>query len=507
MIRSLNPATGKLLRSFEPHTPELLESRLVLAEAAARSYPAEPLEQRRFWMRRLALLLEADREELASTIVAEVGKTISAARAEVDKCVQVCRYFAEHAARLLESEIIETEHAQSFIRWDPLGVILAVMPWNFPLWQVFRFLAPVLMAGNVGLLKHAPGVPQCALAIETLVRRAGFPRGSFQTLLLEDDAVPALIADRRIAAVSVTGSEAAGRVIAAQAGHFLKKSVLELGGSDPFIVMPSANLEAAIENAVKARCMNNGQSCIAAKRFLVHAEVYDRFEQGFVAAMEALRVGDPMDDTTDVGPLYSAAAVDKLLHQVASALASGGELLTGGKGISGEGSYVEPTAIAGVPPEAAICNEETFGPLALLFRVRSLDEALQLANDTPFGLGASCWTKDTEEQERLAAELQAGSVFFNTPVASDPRLPFGGIKHSGYGRELSAVGMREFLNAKTVVVARKAVVPATSRPIFVEEIQMLEPQLRRGEREPTATEEAELEPASAFRLRTPLFRS
>ncbi|MGI4830561.1 MAG: NAD-dependent succinate-semialdehyde dehydrogenase [Janthinobacterium lividum] len=507
MIRSLNPATGKLLRSFEPITPELLETRLALAAAAARSYPTEPLEQRRFWMRRLALLLEADREELACLLVTEVGKTISGARAEIDKCVQVCRHFAEHAARMLESEVIETEHAQSFVRWDPLGVILAVMPWNFPLWQVFRFLAPVLMAGNVALLRHDSGVPQCALAIETLVRRAGFPRGSFQTLLVEEEAVQGLLADRRIAAVSVTGSEAAGRAVAAQAGHLLKKSVLELGGSDPFIVMPSADLEAAIENAVQSRCLNNGQSCIAAKRFLVHDEVYDRFEQGFVAEMEALRVGDPTEESTDVGPLQSAAAVDKLLHQMAAALASGGELLTGGKGISGEGFYVEPTAIAGVPPEAAICKEETLGPLALLFRVHSLDEALELANDTPFGLGASCWTKDVEEQNRMAAEIQAGSVFFNTPVASDPRLPFGGVKQSGFGRELSAAGMREFLNAKTVVVAQHTAATRSSAPVFLQEIQMMEPDATLNEKEPAVGPEAELEPASTFRFRTPLVKS
>ena len=502
MIRSLNPATGKLLRSFDPITPELLEARLVLAAAAAKTYPEEPLEQRRFWMRRLALLLEADREELAATVVMEVGKTISAARAEVDKCAAICRYFAEHAALMLEPEWIKTEHLQSYVRWDPLGVILAVMPWNFPLWQVFRFMAPVLMAGNVALLKHAPGVPQCALAIETLVRRAGFPRGSFQTLLVEDDAVQTLLADPRIAAVSVTGSEAAGRAIAGQAGHLLKKSVLELGGSDPFIVMPSANLAEAIANGVKSRCLNNGQSCIAAKRFFIHEAVYDRFEQGFVAAMEALKIGDPMDESTELGPLGSAAAVDKLLRQMASALAAGGELLTGGKHVSGDGFFVEPTVIAGVPTEAAVCAEETFGPLALLFRVRSLDEAIELANATPFGLGASCWTNEQEEQERLARKIEAGSVFFNTPVAGDPRLPFGGIKQSGFGRELSAAGMREFLNAKTVVVAEPSVAARLTEPAYAPELEQQEPPVTH-----VKIAKEELEPASAFRLRSPLFRS
>ena len=452
MIQSLNPATGQPLRRFDAITPELLESKLALAAAAAKSYPGEPVDARRFWMRRLALLLESDREELASTVVAEMGKTITAARAEVEKCVAACRYYAEMGERMLEPEVIQTEHEQSYVRWDPLGVILAVMPWNFPLWQVFRFLAPALMAGNVGLLKHAPNVPQTALAIETLVRRAGFPRGSLQTLLIEEKTVEVVLADDRVAAVTVTGGEAAGRAIAAQAGYLLKKSVLELGGSDPFIVMPSANLRTAIENAVQARCVNNGQSCIAAKRFLVHEDVYEEFERGFVTCMESLRIGNPMDEDTELGPLGTAEGVEKLLRQVSVALAAGGELLTGGKKLVGEGFFVEPTVVAGVPHEAEICHEETFGPLALLFRVRSLDEAIALANDTPFGLGASCWTTDPEEQKRLAAEIQAGIIFFNLPVASDPRLPFGGIKRSGYGRELSAAGMREFLNAKTVVV-------------------------------------------------------
>ncbi len=453
MIQSLNPSTGKLVRSFEPISAELLESKLALAAAAAKSYAKEPLEARQFWMRRLALLLESDREELARTCTLEMGKTLAAARSEIDKCAGACRYYSEHAAGMLEAEKVPTEHEQSYVRWDPLGVVLAVMPWNFPFWQVFRFLAPALMAGNVGLLKHAPNVPQCALAIETLVRRAGFPRGSFQTLMLEDERVEALLADDRVAAVTLTGSEAAGRAVGSQAGHYLKKSVLELGGSDPFLVLPTANIAAAIEQGVQARCMNNGQSCIAAKRFLIHADVYDEFENGFVERMERLKVGDPTEATTDIGPLAKPDAPDTMLRQVAAALAAGGELLLGGKRAVGEGFFVEPTIVAGVPPRAAVCREEVFAPLAFLFKVHSLDEAIQFANDTPFGLGASCWTNDATEQERLASEIQAGSVFFNTPVASDPRLPFGGIKRSGFGREHSAAGMREFLNAKTVVVA------------------------------------------------------
>ena len=458
MIQSLNPATGKLLRSFDPLTPEALNAKLALAASAARTYPNESLDQRIFWMRRLAALLDADLEELAATMTAEMGKTLASARAEVAKCASVCRYYAEHAARILTPEPIATEHAEAYVRYDPLGVILAVMPWNFPLWQVFRFAAPALMAGNVGLLKHASNVPQCALAIEALIRRAGFPRGTFQTLLIESRQVEGLLSDDRVAAVTVTGSEAAGRAIAAQAGWLIKKTVLELGGSDPFIVLPSADLDAAISNAIKARCINNGQSCIAAKRFLVHETIYPEFEKRFVAGMAALRIGDPTLDTTDIGPLATAQIVDELLEQVTRARESGGRVLTGGsRAVNVEGgkygNYFQPTVIAGIMRNAPICQEEIFGPVALLFRIGSLSEAIALANDTPFGLAASAWTTDDAEQHRLAAELQCGAVFFNTPVASDPRLPFGGVKRSGYGRELSTAGMREFLNAKTVVVA------------------------------------------------------
>jgi succinate-semialdehyde dehydrogenase/glutarate-semialdehyde dehydrogenase len=455
MIQSLNPATGKLLRSFDPLTSEAIEAKLALAASAARSFPQESLDQRIFWMRRLAALLEYDREELAATMTAEMGKTLSAARAEVTKCIACCRYYAENAARILSHEAIETEHAESYVRWDPIGVVLAVMPWNFPLWQVFRFAAPALMAGNVGLLKHASNVPQCALAIEALIRRAGFPRGSFQTLLVEARTVELLLADPRVAAVTVTGSEKAGKSVAAQAGWLVKKSVLELGGSDAFIVLPSADLDEAVANAVKARCINNGQSCIAAKRFLVHEDIYSDFETRFTAAMAAVRVGDPTLEDTELGPQASAAGVEELLKQVAAAKAAGGRILTGGGRTLADtgGFYFQPTVIAGVSRTAAVAREEIFGPVALLFRIGSVEEAIALANDTPFGLSASCWTSDRDEQQRLAAGLESGGVFFNTPTASDPRLPFGGVKRSGYGRELSAAGMREFLNAKTVVVA------------------------------------------------------
>jgi succinate-semialdehyde dehydrogenase/glutarate-semialdehyde dehydrogenase len=476
MIQSLNPATGKLLRSFDPLAPEALEAKLALASAVARPYAAEPLGQREFWMRRLAVLLEHDLDELATLMTAEMGKTFTSARAEVEKCAKCCRYYAENAERILAPEEIPTEHKASYVRWEPIGVVLAVMPWNFPLWQVFRFLAPALMAGNVGLLKHASNVPQCALAIEALVRRAGFPRGSFQTLLIETSQVETVIADPRVAAVTVTGSEAAGRAIAAQAGWLIKKTVLELGGSDPFIVMPTARLANAVTNAVQSRCINNGQSCIAAKRFLIHTAIYDDFEARFVEAMKALNVGDPMRETTDIGPLALPQTAAALHAQVQAAVAAGGRLLTGGEpgfganavlmGESGDTCYYPPTVIVDVPRDADVCRQETFGPLALLFRVDSLDDAIALANDTPFGLGASAWTQDPADQERLAAELQCGAVFFNTPVASDPRLPFGGIKHSGYGRELSAAGMREFLNAKTIVAEGHTAEPDDQRSLF-----------------------------------------
>ena len=467
MIQTLYPATGDVLRRFEPLTSEAVQAKIELAAEAAKSFAKETVGHRRFWMRRLALLLESDREDLATLLVTEVGKPITAARAEVDKCASVCRYYAEHAERILEPESISTEHAQSYVRWDPLGVILAVMPWNFPFWQVFRFLALALMAGNVGLLKHAPSVPQCALAIEALVRRAGFPRGSFQALLIETKDIEKVLDSEQVAAVTVTGSEAAGRAIAAQAGYLLKKSVLELGGSDPFIVLPSADLPSAIANGIKSRSINNGQSCVAAKRFVVHEAVYEEFERGFVEGMKALRVGDPMLEETEIGPLASMDGVARLLGQVEQSLAAGGRLLAGGKRVETAGFYMEPTVIADVSRKAPVCREETFGPLALLFRVASIEEAIEVANDTPFGLGASCWTSEATEQEQLAREIEAGAVFFNTPVASDPRLPFGGIKRSGYGRELSAAGMREFLNAKTVVVAETKEAPEQTNLAFV----------------------------------------
>lgn len=458
-IQTRNPATGEVLRTFPALTPEALEARLALAAEAAVSFPRETLWQRAFWMRRLALLLDSDVEELARLVVTEMGKPLTAARAEIAKCAAACRYFAENADSMLSPENIETEHEESYVRWDPLGVILAVMPWNFPFWQVFRFLAPALMAGNVGLLKHASNVPQCALAIEALVRRAGFPRGAFQTLLIEAREVESVLADERVTAVTVTGSEAAGRAVAAQAGWLLKKSVLELGGSDPFIVMPSADLKAAISAAVTSRCINNGQSCIAAKRFLIHEAVYAEFERGFVEGMRALRLGDPTAEDTEIGPLATEAIRMELSAQVRAALEAGGKVLTGGGPLDRPGFFFEPTVVAGLPPGSPVGNEEIFGPVALLYRVSSLAEAIKLGNDTPFGLAASCWTNERDEQRQLTVGLACGAVFFNAAVASDPRLPFGGIKRSGYGRELGCAGMREFLNEKTIVVSAAGIRP------------------------------------------------
>jgi succinate-semialdehyde dehydrogenase/glutarate-semialdehyde dehydrogenase len=464
-IESINPANGAVLRSFEPLSGEQIRQKMNLAEEASLSYPAIPLSHRALWMRKLASLLEEGVEDLARLITQEMGKTIAGSRAEVLKCALGCRYYADNAARIMASEAVATGSNHSYVRWDPLGIVLAVMPWNFPFWQVFRFLSPALMAGNIGLLKHASNVPQCALAIESLVRRAGFPRGTFQTLLIEAKQVEGVLADERVAAVTVTGSEAAGRAIAAQAGWLIKKSVLELGGSDPFVVMPSADLDLAVATAVRARCVNSGQSCIAAKRFIVADEIYDRFESRFVDAMEALKVGDPMKEDTEIGPLATKHIVEELETQVNNAVTAGAHVLTGGERMLGAGNYFEPTVIVGVPRSCSVYREELFGPVAMLFRVNDLSHAIQVANDTPFGLGASAWSRDPVEQQRLVTELQSGNVFLNAMVASDPRLPFGGVKRSGYGRELSAAGMREFMNAKTVVIASPAQEPARdSRP-------------------------------------------
>lgn len=462
-IESINPATGKLLRSFKPLSEEALREKIGVAAQAFRTDRNTPVEHRALCMRKLATLLEQEAAELAQLITAEMGKPITAGLEEVKKCALVCRYYAEQAPRILAPEPVLTEASHSYVRWEPMGVVLAVMPWNFPLWQVFRFLAPALMAGNVGLLKHAPNVPQCALTIESLTRRAGFPRGSFQTLLLEAHQIETVLGDPQVAAVTVTGSEAAGRAVAAQAGWLIKKSILELGGSDPFLVMSSADLELAASTGAKARCLNSGQSCIAAKRFIVEKDVYDAFVPRFVTAMERLRVGDPRDPETQIGPLATRRLLSDLEAQVTSAVNAGARLLTGGRRLRRDGNFFEPTVLEGVPRRCPVYREELFGPVAMLFRVDSVDDAIELANDTPFGLAASAWTRDPAEQQRFLSELECGSVFLNAMVASDPRLPFGGVKRSGYGRELSAAGMREFMNAKTVVVGAPSP-PQAARP-------------------------------------------
>ena len=407
-------------------------------------------------MMRAAEILESDKNAFAKIMTTEMGKPIKAAVSEAEKCALVCRYYAENAQHHLADQLVETNAGKSYVKFQPLGPVLAVMPWNFPFWQVFRFAAPALMAGNVGLLKHASNVPQCALAIEEIFTRAGFPQGAFQTLLIGSDAVEGILSDERVAAATLTGSEPAGRSVASIAGKQIKKTVLELGGSDPFIVMPSANLDEAVMTAVKARTINNGQSCIAAKRFIIATEIYEEFERRFVDEMRALRIGDPMEESTDIGPLATPQIVNDLDEQVKKAVTSGARVLTGGKRPDRAGNFFEPTVLVYLDLEAPVSCEEIFGPVAMLFRASGINEAIQIANATPFGLGSSAWTNDVKEQSQFIEELEAGSVFINGMVASDPRLPFGGVKHSGYGRELAEFGIREFVNIKTVWIGEKS---------------------------------------------------
>ncbi len=449
-IATINPATGETLRTFTPLTADELESRLQCAASAYHRHRRSSFADRRRMMLEAARILDSEKEAFGRLMVTEMGKTIKAAVEEAAKCALGCRYYAEHAERFLADEPIETSAARSWVAYQPIGPVLAVMPWNFPFWQVFRFAAPALMAGNVGLLKHASNVPQCALAIEEIFRRAGFAEGCFQTLLVETSQVSKIIADPRIAAVTLTGSTGAGSAVASAAGKAVKKSVLELGGSDPFIVMPSADLDTALRTAVRARTINNGQSCIAAKRFIVHESVADEFERRYVEGFKALKVGDPMDPATDVGPLANESQVVTIDEQVKRSIAAGAKLLTGGRRLDRPGFWYEPTVITNVTPDSPAYHDEVFGPVATLFRVRNLDEAIRLANDSPFGLGSSAWTTDASEQRRFVDEIEAGMVFINAMVVSDPRVPFGGVKQSGYGRELSWHGIHEFVNAKTV---------------------------------------------------------
>jgi len=453
-IASINPTTGETLKTFEPHSPAQVEQKLQLAAETFQSHRHTSLEERAAKMTRVAEILETEKLAFGKLMTTEMGKPIKAAIGEAEKCAWVCRYYAENARTHLADQLVETNAKKSFVRFQPLGPVLAVMPWNFPFWQVVRFAAPAVMAGNVGLLKHASNVPQCALAIEDLFRRAGFADGIFQTLLVGSEAVERILTDERVAAATLTGSEPAGSSVASIAGKHIKTTVLELGGSDPFIVMPSADFEGAVTTAVKARTINNGQSCIAAKRFIVAEEIYEQFERRFVKEMEALRVGDPLEESTEIGPLATPQIVKDLERQVNDAVAQGARILTGGKRIQRSGNYYEPTVLVDVNPSTKISCEEIFGPVAMLFRVAGINEAIELANSTTFGLGSAAWTNDAQEQERFINEIEAGTVFINGMVASDPRLPFGGIKHSGYGRELSEFGIREFVNIKTVWISQ-----------------------------------------------------
>jgi succinate-semialdehyde dehydrogenase/glutarate-semialdehyde dehydrogenase len=449
-IATINPVSGELVKRFEPLSTSDLEIRVRHAHDAFATWSRTPIDQRVRVVARAGDLLEQRADEYAQLMTLEMGKLIGAAREEALKCALGCRYYAQHGPRMLANEIVASDGESGYIAFHPLGIVLAIMPWNFPFWQVIRFAAPALVAGNVGLLKHASNVPQCALALEQLLRDAGAPAGVFQTLLIGSDAVPGLLADRRIAAVTLTGSEGAGSQVARDAGSHLKKTVLELGGSDPFIVMPSADLGRAVDTAVRARTLNNGQSCIAAKRFIVHQHVASEFEQRFVAAIAALNVGDPMDAATQVGPLAHQQGVVDLEAQVRDTVKRGAKLLTGGKRLPRAGFFYAPTVLTEVPEDSPAYRDELFGPVATVFRARDAKDAIRIANDTRFGLGAAVWTTERTEADYFARELEAGTVFVNGMVASDPRFPFGGVKASGFGRELGAYGPREFTNVKTV---------------------------------------------------------
>jgi succinate-semialdehyde dehydrogenase/glutarate-semialdehyde dehydrogenase len=452
-IASINPATGEEVRKFSPFDDAEIEKRLKGAENAFRIYRRTTFTDRSVMLEATAALLLEEKDRLAEIITLEMGKLFRASVEEVVKCANGCRFYAENAERFLEDEPAPTAAARSYVHYEPLGPVLAIMPWNFPFWQVFRFVAPTLMAGNVGLLKHASNVPQCALAIERILCRAGFEDGIFQTLLIEPEQVERIVIDPRVKAVTLTGSEKAGSVVASVAARQIKKSVLELGGSDAFIVMPSADFESALSTAIKARTVNAGQSCIAAKRLFIAAEIYDKFLDQFVDRMRGLKIGDPMDPATEIGPLATEQILQGVHDQVQKSIATGAKLLTGGNRIHGPGFFYEPTVLVDVPREAPAWQEEVFGPVASIFRISDIGQAIEMANDTSFGLGASAWTNNREEQELFTSDLEAGMVFINAMVGSDPRLPFGGIKRSGFGRELGAAGVREFTNTKTIWIS------------------------------------------------------
>ncbi|MFI9601154.1 NADP-dependent succinic semialdehyde dehydrogenase [Streptomyces sp. NPDC004069] len=455
-IATVNPANGETLKTYEAMGEEEIERRLQLAQATFRTYRTTAFGERTRLMNRAAALLDEDQDEIARVMTTEMGKPVRQARAEAAKCAKAMRWYAEHAEELLaderpaESDVKDSGASRVLVRYRPLGPVLAVMPWNFPLWQVVRFAAPALMAGNVGLLKHASNVPQTALYLEDLFHRAGFAEGCFQTLLIGSGAVDDILRDERVRAATLTGSEPAGRAVASTAGEMIKKTVLELGGSDPFVVMPSADVDRAAEVAVTARVQNNGQSCIAAKRFIVHTDVHDAFAERFVAGMRALRIGDPMREDTEVGPLSSERGRSDLEELVDDARRGGAAVLCGGERSDGPGWYYPPTVLAGITREMRIHREEAFGPVATLYRATDLDEAVLIANDSPFGLSSNVWTEDETEVERFVRDLEAGGVYVNGMTASHPAFPFGGVKRSGYGRELSGHGIREFCNITTV---------------------------------------------------------
>jgi succinate-semialdehyde dehydrogenase/glutarate-semialdehyde dehydrogenase len=456
-IATVNPANGETVKTYDEMSEADLERALAAAAAAAASYRLTSFEDRAEWMRRAAGILDSEQDQIAAMMTTEMGKTLVAARQEVAKCATACRYYADHAAGFLADEPADASAVgaqDAYVSYQPLGPVLAIMPWNFPLWQAMRFAAPALMAGNVGLLKHASNVPQTALFMQDLFARAGFPHGTFQTLLVGSARVEAILRDRRVTAATLTGSGPAGQSVAAIAGSEIKKVVLELGGSDPFIVMPSADLRAAARVAAVARVLNNGQSCIAAKRFIVHEAVYTEFERLFTEQMASKVVGDPMLEGTDVGPLASEQQRDDVEKLVADAVANGAKVLCGGAAPEGPGFYYPPTVLAGITPDMRVHTEEVFGPVATLYRVRDIDAALELANGTEFGLGANAWTNDEQERSRFIRDLVAGMVFINGNVTSYPQLPFGGVKTSGHGRELSVQGIREFCNIKAVWVGR-----------------------------------------------------
>lgn len=456
-IESRNPATGEILETFEPLSDEALEEKLARAEEASETLRLLTLRDRAGLLEKLADLLDEGRDDLAKIATLEMGKTLSSAKAEVEKCAWVCRYYAEHGPEFLRDEPVQIDDGSAYVAHLPLGPILAVMPWNFPYWQVFRFAAPALMAGNPGLLKHASNVPQCALAIESMIEAAGFPKGCFQTLLIGSAKVEKVLRDERVRGATLTGSGPAGSAVGGLAGETIKPSVLELGGSDAFIVMPSADLDAAAKAAVTGRTMNNGQSCIAAKRFIVHDEVYDAFRDKMAERMKALKIGDPMAEDTDVGPLVSADARDEIVDQVQESVDAGAKLTFGGNRVEvdgfPDGAWFAPGMMEDIPGDAPAYRDEIFAPVALMFRVPNLDEAIEVANDSEFGLGSAIFTKDKGEVTHAVRRLEAGATAVNRIVASDPRLPFGGVKTSGYGRELSKDGMMAFVNKKTVTIS------------------------------------------------------